>query len=187
MTYCYLGLEASLASMLQRPEFHKCLYNWKNRSNHNMLADVYDGRVWSEFISYKSEPFLSEPLSLGLIINNIDWFQPYKHVNYSVGAIYLVILNLSRNVRYKRENMILVGILPGPKEPSRDINSYLQPLVDELLDLWKGVLFSNVYGFSCQKQVRCALLCASTDIPAGRKICGHGLFEVYESISRRSW
>ena len=41
---------------------------------------------------------------------NIDWFQPYKHVQYSVGAIYLIVLNLSCNLRYRKENMILVGI-----------------------------------------------------------------------------
>ena len=33
--------------------------------------------------------------------------------------------------------MILVGILPGPKEPKGCINTYLYPLVEELLDLWK--------------------------------------------------
>lgn len=143
MTYCYLGLKASLTALLQRPEFHDNLYHWKDRSNGSMLADIYDGKIWSEFLSYKNQPFLSEPFSLGLIIN-IDWFQPYKHVNYSVGAICLVIMNLPRHLRYKRENVILVRILPGPKEPSRDINSYMQPLVDELLELWDGVLFSNV-------------------------------------------
>ena len=133
-----------------------------------MLADIYDGKIWSEFLCYKNQPFLFQPYSLGLTIN-VDWFQPYKHVKYSVGAIYLIILNLPRHLRYKRENVILVGILPGPHEPSRDINSYLRPLVDELLLLWEGVSF-NIHGI--QKQVRCALLCASCDIPAGRKVCG---------------
>lgn len=31
---------------------------------------------------------------------NIDWFQPFKYTNYSVGAIYMTILNLPRHLRF---------------------------------------------------------------------------------------
>ena len=41
--------------------------------------------------------------------------------------------------RNKEENIAIVGIIPGPQEPSRDVNSFLDPLVDELLDFWDGV------------------------------------------------
>ena len=57
----------------------------------------------------------------------------YTHVQYSVGAVYLAILNFPRHLRYKRENMLLVGVIPGPHEPSLHINSFLEPVVDELL------------------------------------------------------
>lgn len=102
---------------------------------------------------------------------NVDWFQPYKHINYSVGAIYIVILNLPRHLRYKRENVLLVGIMPGPCESKHDINSYLTPLVNELLLFLDGVNI-HVHGFGTQKLVKCVLLCASCDVPAGRKTCG---------------
>lgn len=69
---------------------------------------------------------------------NIDWFKPCKHVEYSIGAIYLTIMNLPRNVRFKQENVLLVGLLPGPREPKRDINAFLDPLVQELLAFWNG-------------------------------------------------
>lgn len=51
----------------------------------------------------------------------------------------MVLLNLPRDVRYKRENVILVGLIPGPKEPPLTINSYITPLVSELLELWEGI------------------------------------------------
>jgi hypothetical protein len=39
-----------------------------------------------------------------------------------------------------KRNLVLVGIIPGPKEPSTsDMNHYLDPLVDELLLLMNGV------------------------------------------------
>ena len=53
--------------------------------------------------------------------------------------IYLVVLNLPREERHKPENVSLVGIIPGPHEPKGTMNSYLCPLVDELMNFWEGV------------------------------------------------
>lgn len=57
-------------------------------------------------------------------------------MEYSVGAIYLAIQNLPREERYKEENIILVGVLPGPSEPKLTVNSYLAPLVRDLKEAW---------------------------------------------------
>ena len=89
---------------------------------------------------------------------------------YSVGVIYLVLMNLPRAVRYKRENVIIVGIIPGPSEPPLNINTYLSPLVADLLQLWAGLPL-KISG-SSQRVVRCALLAVACDLPAGRKVCG---------------
>ena len=81
-----------------------------------------------------------------------------------------MIMNLPRAVHYKQENVIPLGIIPGPHEPVKDINSFLQPLVNELLTLWDGIEFkldTNVLN-----KVRCALLCVACDMPGGRKTCG---------------
>ena len=67
---------------------------------------------------------------------NLDWFQPFKSVVYSCGAIYDVICNLPRDIRFKRENMLTLALLPGPNEVKLDkINHYLAPIIDELLEL----------------------------------------------------
>ncbi len=71
-------------------------------------------------------------------MTNVDWYQPFKNSPYSVGVIYLAILNLPREERFKQENIILVGVIPGPKEP-KNINTYLDTLVDERRELWDGV------------------------------------------------
>ena len=76
------------------------------------------------------------PNNLGLI--HLDWFKPFKHVEYSIGIMYLVIANLPQAECYKLENVIIVGVLPGPNEPKKHMNSYLLPLIDELLELWNG-------------------------------------------------
>lgn len=68
--------------------------------------------------------------------------------------MYLTILNLPRGTRNKAENVVLVGLILGPHEPQRDINSFLEPLVSDLLQLlWTGVEYSYSYnahlGCSC--------------------------------------
>ena len=55
---------------------------------------------------------------LGLLMN-VDYFQPYKDISYSVSVIYA-----ARNIRYNEENVI-IGIIPGHKEPKKHINSHL--------------------------------------------------------------
>ena len=56
-----------------------------------------------------------------------------------MGVLYLSFLNLPPQERNKEENIAIVGIIPGPQEPSWDVNSFLDALVDELLDFWDGV------------------------------------------------
>ena len=106
-----------------------------------------------------------------MVTLNVDWFQPFTHTQYSLGAIYLTIQNLPRELRYKEENIILVGLLPGPSEPKRSINSYLAPLVEELNEAWqKGITLGISDGRFAT--FRIALSCVSCDLPACKKVCG---------------
>ena len=45
-------------------------------------------------------------------------FQPFKHSLYSAGALYMVLMHLPRSERSKLENVMLVGMIPGPHEHS---------------------------------------------------------------------
>ncbi|CAC5425176.1 unnamed protein product [Mytilus coruscus] len=107
----------------------------------------------------------------GLMIN-LDWFQPYEHVQYSVGVMYAVILNLPRNERFKLKNVVLIGIIPDMgKEPS--LQTFLGPLIDELKSVWTHGFSSNSFQSKKDKQnFKLALMCVGCDIPATRKLCG---------------
>ena len=172
--YPYKSLHSSLQQLLLRPNFIDLCQRWQSRSPVvGYKSNVYDGKLWNDFKVVEGKPFLSSQDTLGLgLMLNVDWFQPFKHTTYSVGAVYLVIMNLPRSVRFKRENVILVGILPGLSEPKRDINTYMEPLVEEMEDLWSSVRLSvNSCAFPSSIIVRCALLCVACDLPAGRKLC----------------
>ena len=185
--YVYKSIKSSLERFLSQPEFYEKCEAWRKRCvSSSLYTDIYDGIIRKKFQNICDQPFLELPNSLAFILN-IDWFNPYKHVEYSVGVIYLVIANLPRSERYKLENIIIVGIIPGPNEPKKHMNSFLKPMVDELLDLWEGcyIQTSSALGIV---PVRCALLCVSCDLPATRKVCGFTshtswVFQMHEIFS----
>ena len=113
---------------------------------------------------------MSSPINFLGILINIDFFQPFKHVSYSVGVIYAVIINLPRHIRYKQENVIIIGVIPGPHEPKKHLNSYLGPVVAELQELYTGQWFDTSIG---RQFIRCVLVGLSSDIPASRKAAGY--------------
>ena len=168
--FCYRSLINAIQEYVSLSGYLDIFIQWKARVGipHGVMADIYDGAVWQSFKTVNGQEFLSSRYSLGLLLN-VDWFNPYKHVEYSVGDIYICILNFPRHLRYQKENMILVGIVPGPNEPSLHTNSFLEPLVEDLQKLWKGVEMTTPDGV---KTICAALLCTAADIPATRKVCG---------------
>ena len=172
--FCYRSVILAIEQFVRKPGNIDIFNHWRTRNiPAGIMGDIYDGAVWKSFLSVDGKEFFSCRYSLGLLIN-VDWFQPYKHVQYSLGAIYMAVLNFPRSLRYRRENMILVGVIPGPHEPSLHINSFLEPLVQDLLKLWQGIEMQTSEGAQI---VRAAVLCNSSDIPATRKVggfVGHG-------------
>ena len=61
-----------------------------------------------------------------------------------------------------RQNVILVGVISAPSEPPLSINSYLSPLVKELLQLWNGVQLT--LPGSNNKVVKAALLAVACEV-----------------------
>ena len=67
-----------------------------------------------------------------------------------------------------------MNFLPGPKEVGLErINHYLAPIVDELLDLWKGWKIPKTHESPNGLDIKVALVIGSSDTPATRKLFGH--------------
>ena len=89
-TYCYINLQTSLQRMLLRTDLIENCGKWTAQPvTEGTLADVYEWKVWNEFLYYSGKPFFAELFSFAFLLN-IDWFQP--NISYSVGAIYLAVL-----------------------------------------------------------------------------------------------
>ena len=86
--FCYRSIIYTIKELVQKPGMIDLFNCWRLRHiPEGIMADIYDGVVWKSFCDAKGDYFFSGCFSLGLLIN-VDWLQPYKHVQYSVGAIY---------------------------------------------------------------------------------------------------
>ena len=86
--------------------------HWLTCASNEKFYDVYNvgfGRAFKLTKGY-------------LMVLNVDWFNPYKHIQYSVGALYVSIINVPHELRYRPENILLVGLIPGPREPQHNVN-----------------------------------------------------------------
>ena len=180
--FCFASLITSLQALVLRTGFMEQCESTRKAFSTTGLSDVYDGTLWKDFLTVDQSAFLSGQNNYGLLLN-VDWLQPYEHVQYSLGVMYLVILNLPRAIRFKRENVILFGVIPGPREPSLTMNTYLSPLVSDLLQLWSGVELKQP-GTDVTAMFRCALLGVACDLPAARKVCGFLSFSANLGCSR---
>jgi hypothetical protein len=188
LVYPMASIKSQLLNMYQRPGFEKNLRLWIKRNiDEEVLCDIYDGEIWRNFLNsgivHEGEEVISDEQKffnkehaddhLGIIIN-VDWFQPFERTVYSCGAIYGAICNLPRELRFKPENLIILGIMPGPTEASlHQINHYLAPIVDQLESFWNGVKLDRTFEHSPGRTIKCAVIACCCDTPAARKLCGH--------------
>ncbi|EUC53934.1 transposase family Tnp2 protein, partial [Rhizoctonia solani AG-3 Rhs1AP] len=89
-------------------------------------------------------PFATVMLPGGLIGSvNFDAFQACRRGKYSVNGVYIMINTLPFHLRIKPENMILVAVMPGPKEPSKyEFDQIMQPFINDLIELSQGMFGS---------------------------------------------
>ncbi|GJV90367.1 hypothetical protein Tco_1538180 [Tanacetum coccineum] len=71
----------------------------------------------------------------------------------------------------KESSLMLTMLIPGPKSPAKDIDVYLQPLIKELQELWKGVWTKDA-ATGTYFEMKAALLWTINDFPARSSLSG---------------
>ena len=99
--YCSNSIINSLERLLGKKGFAEKCEHWRTRNiPDDKMAEVYDGKIWKDFLTYRGKDFLKAARNYGFMLN-FDFFQPLKGRNdYSVGVFYLL-LNLPRAGRFK--------------------------------------------------------------------------------------
>lgn len=166
-TFVFKAPSEWLKEMVQSEKFRELLEKRFSPRPTVEMEDIWDGQLWQKLIN-EANGFLKEKYDIAFMLF-VDWVRPYQRSQYSIGTVYLAALNLPRAERFLKKWMCVVGIIPGPTEPKKHMNTYLKPLVDNLLDLWRGIEVV-VRDLGQTITVRAILLCLSGDTPAIRKV-----------------
>ena len=95
-----------------------------------------------------------------------------KNSNYSCWPVLLVNYNLPPHLCMKKENIILTLLIPGPQQPGNNIDVYLEPLIEDLNNLWKnGELTYDAFSKSTFT-LKAMLLWTISDFPAYGNLAG---------------
>lgn len=180
--FAFQSLSDWIARLLSRPEIESLLDNSLVESRkpfdpNKPTKDINETKIWKTFKGPDGKQFTatSGHLTFGMFIDAIN---PYGNKtsghHASITFIVMVCLTLPLDIRHRPENVFVVGIAPGPSEPSLEqMNWLLLPVVNELKTLWKpGLLLLRTHLYKFGRLVRAALLIFIADIPALRRSLG---------------
>jgi hypothetical protein len=121
------------------------LYRSKYQHDGTNLQDVMDGANYQRLrgthvtINGQSSSYKyfedHRDIALGL---STDGFCPFRKRKKTCWPILIYNYNLSPEIRFWIRHILCVGVIPGPYKP-KDFNSFLWPLVEELLKLAAGI------------------------------------------------
>ena len=60
-------------------------------------------------------------------------------------SVLVIPYNTPPNVCTKESNYMVAFLIPGPKSPRKDIDLFMEPLVEDLQQLWRGVPTRDLY------------------------------------------
>ncbi|XP_058076376.1 uncharacterized protein LOC131224956 [Magnolia sinica] len=142
------------------------------RTDDGILRHPSDSPAWKTF-DHNHPSFSSDGrnVRLGLAA---DGFNPFRTMSiaHSTWPVILIPYNLPPWMCMKQPNLMLSLLIPGPYGPGNDIDVYMQPLIDELKELWE--VGADTYDASSNEtfRLRAALLWTINDFPAYANLSG---------------
>ncbi|KAM0900966.1 hypothetical protein ACQ4PT_020280 [Festuca glaucescens] len=135
----YLPLTERLQRLYAHEETAKQMRS-HSRSTSNFMVHPCDGEAWQHFD--KDYPlFASDPRNVRLVFST-DGFTPYGlgAAPYSCWPVFASPLNLPPSKLLKKEYIFLCLVILGSQHPGKKLGVLMQPLIDELIELWEGRL-----------------------------------------------
>lgn len=184
-TYLYQDFPTWFGRLICRPGF-EALMDKPLTSVHtpqrSVFDDIWDSGVVRDFLGPDGSRFFEYKGPEGRFLFSLayDHFNPYHNKQagkkVSVGALFMVCLNLPPMIRHKFENMYLVGIVPGPKPPSlTQSNHFIRPLVTHLDVFWtRGLYFNSTPEHPGGRVAKGAVIPLICDLHAARQMGAFG-------------
>jgi Transposase family tnp2/Domain of unknown function (DUF4218) len=136
------------------------------------MAHPSDSEAWKH-LDTNCPSFASEPRNVRLGLCT-DGFAPYGQFgkSYSCWPVILTPYNLPPWLCMKKQFMFLSLIIPGPKNPKANMDVYLQPLIEELKELWETGVETYDVSTRTNFTLKAALLWTINDFPAYGMLSG---------------
>jgi hypothetical protein len=169
----YLPLTPRLKAFLANQEqAAKMAYRAEYDHLPTVVKDVFDGVLYCNLLGKLVTPVGgptqrhvyfegATDVALGL---STDGYAPFCRRKKMAWPLIVFNYNLPPDVRFQLENVLCLGVIPGPRKP-RDFDSFLWPLVLELLQLELGVPAVDARTGK-RVELRAFLLFVFGDIPA---------------------
>jgi len=143
-----------------------------DRLKDGMLRHPADALQWTKF-DEKHPDFAAEPRNIRLGLAS-DGFNPFRtmSVSHSTWPVVVVPYNLPPWMCMKQPNFILSLLISGPKAPGKDIDVFLQPLIEELQILWSDGVPTYDVCTGRNFQMHAALLWTINDYPGYGDLSG---------------
>jgi len=151
------------------------LMGWhkEDRKEDHMIRHPADGSQWRN-LNREYPQFDNDPRNIRFALS-ADGMNPYGEFGsaHSTWHVTLCMFNLPPWLCLKRKFIMMPVLIEGPKEPGNDIDVFLQPLMDDLLLLWKeeGVRVWDEYKQE-SFNLRALLFVCINDWPALAKLSG---------------
>lgn len=176
----YLPVIPRLKRLFANPKEAKQL-RWhaeERKVTDGKLRHPADAIQWKK-INDKYKTFSDDPRNIRFGLST-DGMNPFGNMSskHSTWPVLLCIYNLPPWLCMKRKYILMSILIEGPKQPGNDIDTYFQPLVDDLQTMWnEGVQVWDSYKreyFS----LKSLLFCTIQDFPAlgntsGQTVKGH--------------
>ena len=116
-----------------------------------VIQDIHQSDIWKSLYSADGQYHGDvRAVSFGLCTDGMNPFAKEK-ASYSMWPITLSILNIPNHMRTKFGSLLLVGIIPGCKEP-KDLDPYLSLVVDEIATFSNSEIFDSYNGMYFKPQ-----------------------------------
>lgn len=149
---------------------NKELYSEKHR-NTDTISDMNDGSLYKELL--KDQNFLGGQNNSNLTVTfNTDGINLYRSSKIELWPIFLAVNELSPNLRFARQNVILTGIWQGKGKPPMD--AFLKVFSEKMNDLHENGLTIKIKNKDVN--VKVMVICGTCDLPAKASVLNMSLF-----------
>ena len=152
-------------------KWHKLYRKHKVSGEMNHPAD---GGAWKHFDSLWTD-FAEDARNIRLGLAT-DGFNPYNNAstNYNMWPVFVIPYNFAPWGCMEQSNFMMSLLIPGPESPGKDFDVFLQPLIEELQSLWKGVKTLDILSKEKDQSftLKAAVLWCIHDFPALSTLSG---------------